>query len=324
MDEFKVEMMNDPKESERISVVIPAFKVEKEIEGVLQSIPRSIQYIIVINDRSPDHTEEVVRKAMLQDERILLISHPLNKGVGGAMVSGFQKALELDTDIVVKIDGDGQMDLTLFPMLIAPILHGQADYAKGNRFYDFVALRKMPATRRFGNTMLGFLAKAATGYWNIFDPTNGYIAIKTEALKQLKLENIAASYYFETSMLANLYLTNARVADVPMPAVYHDEISNLRIRKVLIEFPLRLTKDFVRRIILKYFLYDFSMVSVYLITGLPLLLFGFIFGIIKWIEYASRNVPAPTGTVVLPMMCVLLGIQFLLSAIHIDIQSMPK
>lgn len=307
-----------------ITVVIPAFCVEKEIADVLYSIPSFVNSIVVVNDASTDQTESVIRQAMQQDERILLVSHAENKGVGGAMISGFQKAITFNTDIVVKLDGDGQMDPAFLINLITPILNNQADYAKGNRFYDFVALRKMPFIRKFGNTILGFLSKTATGYWNIFDPTNGYIAIRTEKIKQLNLANIATSYYFETSMLANLYLINARVVDVPIPAVYKGEISNLKISKVLFEFPPRLLKDFLKRIFLRYFLYDFSMVSVYITIGVPMLLFGIIFGTIKWIDYAQRAVQAPTGTVILPMMCVLLGIQFLLSAIHIDIQSMPK
>ncbi len=317
-------MENEKIKSQHITVVIPAYCVENEIESVLCSIPSFINTIIVVNDASLDQTEAIIQKMKLQDERIILVSHNTNRGVGGAMVSGFQKALTLDSDIVIKLDGDGQMDPAFLQKLITPILNNQADYAKGNRFYDFVALRKMPSIRKFGNTILGFLTKTATGYWNIFDPTNGYIAIRTEKLKQLNLANIATSYYFETSMLANLYLINARVVDVPIPAVYNNEISNLKISKVVFEFPPRLLRDFLKRIFLRYFLYDFSMVSVYITIGVPMLLFGVLFGAIKWIDYAQRAIEAPTGTVILPMMCVLLGIQFLLSAIHIDIQSMPK
>lgn len=311
-------------ESQHITVVIPAFCVEKEIESVLYSIPPFVKSIIVVNDASLDKTESIIQKVKLQDERVDLVSHPINQGVGGAMITGFKKAVDSGADIVIKLDGDGQMDPSFLITLITPLLNNQADYAKGNRFYDFVALRKMPFIRKLGNTILGFLTKTATGYWNIFDPTNGYIAIRAEKLKQLNLANIAASYYFETSMLANLYLINARVVDVPIPAVYKGEDSHLKISKVIFEFPPRLLRDFLKRIFLRYFLYDFSMVSVYITIGVPMLLFGIIFGAIKWIDFAQRAVEAPTGTVVLPMMCVLLGFQLILSAIHLDIQSMPK
>lgn len=308
----------------QIAVVIPAYKVQQQIESVIKSIPSFITDIIVVNDASPDQTQTIVEKLAANDSRIHLVSHKVNKGVGGAMVSGFKKALERNNDIVVKMDGDGQMNSKYLLDLITPILENKADYTKGNRFYDFVALRQMPAVRRFGNTALGFLTKIATGYWNVFDPTNGYLAIRAEKLKQLRLENIAKTYYFETSMLSNLYLVNARVLDIPLPAVYQDEKSNLSIRKTILEFPPRLFKDFLKRILLRYFLYDFSMVSVYLLIGIPMLLFGLVFGVVKWIDYASKAVAAPAGTVVLPTLCVLLGIQFLISAIHIDIQSVPK
>jgi hypothetical protein len=243
--------------------------------------------------------------------------------VGGAMVSGFRKALELDAWIVVKIDGDGQMEVSHLPDLLAPLMLGEADYAKGNRFRDFAALRQMPLIRRIGNMGLGFLSKAATGYWNLFDPTNGFLAIRAEALRQIPLDQIDRGYFFETSMLANLYLLGAVVRDVPMPARYQGEASSLVIHRVLFEFPAKLFGTLFRRIFLKNFIYDFSMASIYILTGLPLLLFGLIFGIYKWIQYAQLGIAAPTGTVILPTLSVLLGIQFLLSAIEIDLRSIP-
>ena len=307
-----------------VAVVIPAYRVEGEIEKVICSLPMDVQHIIVVDDASPDHTTEIVEQLIKEDPRLVLIRHERNQGVGGAIVSGFRKALDLEAKIVVKIDGDGQMDPIYIPDLIAPLIQEKADYTKGNRFRDFVALRKMPIIRRFGNIALGFLTKAATGYWNIFDPTNGYFAIRSDVLRQLPLERIARRYYFETSMLAELYLIGACIQDVPMPARYGNQSSSLMIHRVLFEFPFRLTGTFLRRMVLKYFLYDFSMGSIFLLSGIPLFLFGFIFGLVKWIKYASMGVPAPTGTVILPMMCVLLGIQFVLSAIQIDLQSIPR
>ncbi len=307
-----------------LAVIVPAYHVEREIEKVVCSIPDSVQFIIAVDDASPDHTGEILESLMKDEPRLVLIRHEHNQGVGGAMVSGFRKALDLGAQIVIKIDGDGQMDPVYMQDLIAPLIQGKADYAKGNRFRDFVALRQMPLIRRFGNIVLGFITKAATGYWNIFDPTNGYVAIRSDVLAQIPLERVARTYYFETSMLAELYLIGAYVQDVPMPARYGDQPSSLAIHRVLVEFPLRLSITFLRRLALKYFLYDFSMASVYLLSGIPLFLFGLIFGAIKWIKYASLNIPAPTGTVVLPMLCVILGIQFILSAIQTDLQSTPR
>ena len=308
----------------RIAAVIPAFRVENEIESVLHGLPPYITNIIVVDDASPDHTSDLVAALAKRDRRIVLIRHERNQGVGGALVSGFRKALQLDAQIVIKIDGDGQMDVSRIPDLLMPLIQGKADYAKGNRFRDFTALQQMPLIRRIGNMGLGFLSKAATGYWNLFDPTNGFVAIRTETLAQLPLDKIDHTYYFETSMLANLYLLGAVVKDVPMPARYKGEVSSLVIHRVLFEFPFKLFGTLLRRILLKSFIYDFSMASIYIFTGLPLLLFGLIFGSVKWIQYAQRGIAAPTGTVILPTLSVLLGIQFLLSAIEIDLRSVPQ
>jgi len=307
-----------------IAAVIPAYRVEREIEAALASLPDFIRHIIVVDDASPDRTAELVEQASRRDGRVLLIRHEKNRGVGGAMVTGFRKALELGAQIIVKMDGDGQMDARHLPSLLVPLVRGQADYTKGNRFRDFQSLRQMPLIRRLGNMGLGFLTKVATGYWNVFDPTNGYVAIRAEALAQLPLERVDNTYFFETSMLGNLYLLGAVVRELPMPAQYRDEVSSLLIHRVLLEFPLKLFAAFLRRLWLKNFIYDFTMVSVYLLTGLPLLAFGLLFGAVKWIEYARRNVPAPTGTVMLPTLSVLLGIQILLSAIEFDLGAVPK
>jgi hypothetical protein len=221
------------------------------------------------------------------------------------------------------VDGDGQMDLDHLPEMLIPLIEGRADYSKGNRSHDFQALQQMPLIRRAGNMGLSFLTKAATGYWNIFDPTNGFIAIRANVLAQLPLDRIDRTFFFETSMLAHLYMLGAVVKDVPMSARYRGEISNLSVRRTLFEFPLKLVRTFLRRLVIKYMIYDFSIVSIYLLTGLPLLLFGLTFGSIKWVDYAMRDIPAPTGTLMLPTLSVLLGIQFLIAAIEIDLRSTP-
>ena len=306
-----------------IAVVIPCYRVEREINMVITNLPRYLRYIIVVDDASPDKTAEIVGRAAQKDHRILLICHEKNRGVGGAMVTGFSKALELGAQIVIKVDGDGQMDMAYLPDLIAPLIEARADYTKGNRFRDFQALQKMPLVRRMGNMALGFLTKAATGYWNLLDPANGFVAIRSSVIAQLPLDQIDHTFFFETSMLANLYLIKAVVKDVPIPARYQGEISNLSVRNILLEFPFKLLKTFIRRLVLKNLIYDFSMASIYIFTGLPLLLFGFIFGSTRWLYYATRGVPAPTGTVILPTLSVLLGVQFMIAAIEIDLRSTP-
>jgi dolichol-phosphate mannosyltransferase len=306
-----------------IAVVIPCYRVEREINKVIANLPRYIKHIIVVDDASPDKTAEVVRKSAQKDHRIILITHEKNQGVGGATLTGFRKALELGAQIIVKVDGDGQMDMAYLPGLLIPLIEARADYTKGNRFRDFQALQKMPLVRRTGNMALGFLTKAATGYWNLLDPANGFLAIRSNVLAQLSLDQIDHTFFFETSMLANLYLINAVVKDVPIPARYQGEMSNLSVHKILLEFPFKLLKTFIRRLILRNLIYDFSMASIYIFAGLPLLLFGSIFGTTRWLYYASRDIPAPTGTVILPTLSVLLGVQFMIAAIEIDLRSTP-
>ncbi|MGE5251604.1 MAG: glycosyltransferase family 2 protein [Bacteroidota bacterium] len=307
-----------------IAAVIPAYRVEREVEAVLCGLPDYLRHIIVVDDASPDATSARVEELACRDSRIILLKHERNQGVGGAMISGFRRALELGAQVTVKIDGDGQMDPRFLPQLLTPLLRGRADYAKGNRFRDFEALQQMPPARRLANMALSFAAKAASGYWNCFDPANGFFAIRSEVLAQLPLDRLDRRYFFETSMLANLYLLGAFVLDVPMPARYGSETSSVLMHYAAMEFPLKLLHTFFRRLWLKYFLFDFSIMAIYLLTGLPLLLFGLIFGITKWIKYAQLGMAAPTGTVMLPTLALILGIQILLSAVEIDLNSGPR
>jgi hypothetical protein len=229
----------------------------------------------------------------------------------------------LGAKILVKLDADGQMAPADMAALVKPLVLGEADFAKGNRFRDFQALRRMPWPRRAGNMALSFLTKAAVGYWRTFDPCNGYVALRAEVLQAFPLESLHRSFFFETSLLAQAYLVGAVVRDVPLPARYGDEISHLSISRVLCEFPPKLAACLARRIVLKNFLYDFSLESVYLLAALPLLLAGVGFGSWKWWVYATQGVGAPTGTVVLPAMFILLGFQLLLAAIGEDLRAVP-
>jgi glycosyltransferase involved in cell wall biosynthesis len=307
-----------------IVAVIPAYRVERTIGAVVNALPDYIRHVIVVNDASPDQTAQALEVAAESDPRIVIITHDQNRGVGGALITGIRRALELGAQIVIKIDGDGQAPLERLPELLAPLVQGQADMTKGNRFRDFEALRHMPRIRRMGNTILSFLVKAATGYWTIFDPTNGFVAVRGELLAKMPLDQLDPSYFFEISLLGHLYQQGAVVRDVETPARYGNETSSLSIAKVAIEFPPRLLLMLLQRIVLKYAIYDFSMGSVYLMVGVPLLVFGLIFGTAKWAHYSHLEVPAPTGTVMLATLTVILGVQLLLSAAGVDLQSVPS
>lgn len=308
----------------KLAVVIPCYNVSAHIAGVIRSIPPSISHIIAVNDCSPDDTAAVLEALRQQEPRLTVVSHEKNTGVGGAMLSGYKKSMELECDITIKMDGDGQMDPKYLPALLQPLLDDKADFTKGNRFRDLKALRAMPVSRRLGNFGLSFLIKASSGYWNIFDPTNGYTAIKNTVLNDISFRKIHQRYYFETSMITELYYANAVIADVPMKANYGDEISHLSRTRTLFEFPPKLIYAFLRRIFLKYFLYDFNVASLYLLTGIPLFIYGLVFGLVKFESYTEVGKAAPTGTVIIPTLLIILGFQLLLSALSYDINNYPK
>jgi len=305
-----------------ISVIIPAFNVEKQIKSVLVNIPDFVKSIIVVDDASTDGTTKVVEG--INQPRIHLLEHECNKGVGGAVKTGYAHAYTLGADILVKMDGDGQMDPAYLQTLIAPIIRSEADYTKGNRFLHLRQLKAMPLIRRIGNLGLSFLSKLASGYWAVFDPTNGYTAIHRKAYELLDLDALADDFFFESSMLAQLGRIQAVVHDVPVPAIYGDETSNLSPLKSLFTFAPRLMINTIKRLIFQYYLYDFTAVSVYLLVSIPSIIFGFVWGLVKWRQSILSGVVASTGTVLIAVLPIIIGIQFLTSAISIDINTSPK
>jgi glycosyltransferase involved in cell wall biosynthesis len=307
----------------KIVVVIPAFRAAPHLERVVRGIPAFVAQIVVVDDCSPDDTAIIAIRLAGSDQRVVLVQHPANQGVGGAMLSGYQKAVELGADVIVKMDSDDQMDPAYLPALIAPILSGQADYTKGNRFLHTRQLAAMPWLRRVGNTGLSFLTKLASGYWNMFDPTNGYTAIHAAVVPLLDTAAIDRRYFFETSMFLELGLLRAVVKDVYIPARYGNETSHLSERRALREFPPRLLRALLRRVWVNYFLRDFGVLSVFLVSGIILLLFGLVFGGYHWILAWQLSVPTPVGTIMLAVLPAILGVQFLLQACILDVQNVP-
>ena len=305
-----------------IAVVIPAYRVSKHLERVVREIPQFVRYVIVVDDACPQRSGEQIET--LLGERIHLLRHEHNQGVGGAMLSGYRKALELGAQVVVKVDGDGQMDPRQLRRLITPVLEGHADYTKGNRFLHFPQLRDMPLARRIGNFGLTFLTKAASGYWGVFDPTNGYTAIHREPLRLIQQRAVAKDYFFETSMLFELRRLGARVLDIAIPARYRKEESSLSLGKALARFPMQLLAGLLRRIGRQYLLHDFNAVSVLIVFGIPLILFGFVWGGFHWYQSVSSGKYASTGTVLLAVLPIIVGVQFLVQALVMDVASAPK
>ena len=309
--------------SARIGVVIPSYRVTMHILDVITAIGPEIANIYVVDDCCPDRSGNHVEENCI-DPRVQVIFRGQNGGVGAATITGYQAALRDGCDVVVKLDGDGQMDPRLIPRFVRPILAHRADYTKGNRFFNLDDVRAMPRVRLYGNAALSFITKLSTGYWTIFDPTNGYTAIHASLLPYLPLEKIAPRYFFESDMLFRLGMLRALVLDIPMTAIYADEVSHLRIGSVLLRFLAGHSRNFMKRLIYSYFLRDFSAASVELVLGLPLFSFGAIFGFAHWWENSLRGVATNSGTVMLAALPVILGMQLLLSFVGYDIAAVPR
>lgn len=307
----------------KIAVVIPSYKVTEHILKVIAAVGEECAYIYVVDDKCPHGSGEYVKKHCT-DPRVTVLFHEVNQGVGGAVMTGYQAAVKSGVDVIVKIDGDGQMDPSLLMDFVAPILTGEADYTKGNRFYDLEEIGAMPKVRIFGNAMLSLMCKLSSGYWDLFDPTNGYTAIHADAVKLLPLNKISKRYFFETDILFRLNTLRAVVIDVPMSAKYGDEISGLKISKIIGEFLFKHFRNFIKRIFYNYYLRDLTVASIELPVGIVLMFFGIFFGIYSWAIAAMQDLTTPPGTVMIAALPILIGIQFVLAFMSYDVSNIPR
>lgn len=306
-----------------IAVVIPCFREKAHILDVLAAMPKSVASVICVDDCCPEGTGVFIEQENT-DPRVTVVKNPTNEGVGGATMAGYRQALRTAASIIVKIDGDGQMDPALIDTLIEPVRNGSADYTKGNRFFDLEKLQTMPNKRLLGNAILSFVSKFSTGYWQNFDPTNGFTAIHRDVLALLPLEKIDKGYFFESDILFRLNTLGAVVMDIPMPAQYGEETSHLQVRKEFATFVYKHGANFLKRIFYTYFLRGFSIASIQWLAGPLLLLFGLVFGVNEWVGSSREGVTATAGTVMLAALPTIVGIQFILSAIDHDIRAVPQ
>jgi glycosyltransferase involved in cell wall biosynthesis len=308
----------------KLAVVIPCYRVTRHIERVLGGIGPEVSLIYCIDDGCPDGSGLAAKEASVDDPRVRIVFHSDNQGVGAAVLTGYRHALRDGAEIIVKLDGDGQMDGGEIPQLVAPIVRGEADYVKGNRFFNLDDLRSMPRLRLLGNAGLSFFSKLSSGYWNLFDPTNGFTAIHASAASLLPFDKVCRRYFFESDLLFRLNTIRAVVLDVPQKARYADERSHLSVFRSLIEFPLRHFSNFLKRLLYNYFLRDFNAASLNLVVGLALIVFGVAFGATHWIRSARLDVFTSPGTVMLSALPIILGAQALFSFLHFDTTNMPR
>lgn len=306
----------------RIAVVIPCYRVRSHIVGVVEGVIEAVDAVYVVDDKCPEHSGDIV-ESVISSSKLRVLRHEVNQGVGGAVATGYQAALADGFDVVVKMDGDGQMDPASLPLLVEPILSGRADYSKGNRFFDLRYLRTMPRIRLFGNSVLSFVSKFSSGYWNVMDPTNGYTAIHSKTLAVLEMDKIAKRYFFESDMLFRLSLVRAVVKDVPMPAIYGDEESNLSVSRIAIDFPRRYLINMFKRFFYSYVLRDVNVGTVETLIGMSFLIFGTVWGLGNWFLSAMSNEATPLGTIMISALPIILGTQILLAALSFDVSSTP-
>lgn len=310
-------------ENKKIAVVIPTFKAVNSILGVIAKIGGEVDQIYVVDDFCPYNSGQFVSDSCV-DARVVVIKNDTNLGVGGATIAGFKRAISDGNDIIVKIDSDGQMNPALIPIFIKPILQAKADYTKGNRFFNPEDVVDMPTVRLIGNAGLSFLTKLSSGYWNVFDPTNGFVAINAKLASTLPLDKIHKRYFFESDMLFRLNLARAVVRDIPMKAVYADEVSNLSPHREFPRFFLMNIKNACKRVFYNYFLRDFNLASLNLLFGFFLFVGGLLFGIYEWSSSIRTNVPATSGTVMLAAMPIFFGFTMLLNFFSYDFSNMPR
>jgi dolichol-phosphate mannosyltransferase len=309
----------DEHERLRFCVVLPAYNEARALAAVVARIPAWVTGIIVVDDASTDDTLTVAQS--LTDLRLIVLHHDDNQGVGGAMVTGFLAALDKGYDVAIKMDADGQMDAEELPTLVRPIELGIAEYVKGNRFRRTGRPPSMPGSRWFGSVVLSFLTKIASGYWHVFDPQCGFVAITAPTLRRLKLDGIARDYFFENDMLIRLNVIDARVVDVDTSALYSEETSTLSIGRVSWSFPLRLARGFFWRFIKRHIVNDFGLIAFLTFVGSVFALFGAVFGIYHWVQSTESGVAATAGTVMIAVVPLILGAQMLLQALSLEVQN---
>ena len=306
-----------------VAVVVPCYRVREQILEVLAGIGDEVAFIYVVDDACPDDSGALVEERC-SDARVRVIRHEQNRGVGGAVMTGYRAALEDGAEVIVKLDGDGQMDPRMIGYFVQPILAGEADYTKGNRFFELEGLKSMPPVRLFGNSVLTLITKASSGYWNINDPTNGFTAIHAELVKRLPLRKLDERYFFESDILFRIGTLRGVVTDMPMTASYGDEASSLVPRRIIGVFLRKNFSNTIKRLFYGYLLRDFNAASVQIVTGILFVLFGTIYGAGSWMQGSRIDTVSSSGVVMIAAMPIILGVQLLLSFLNFDVQNVPR
>jgi len=313
-----------------IGVVVPAYNEEELIEETLSNILNckiDIDKIYVIDDKSTDKTLEKIRKFKEDNDKnnkIYIISHERNSGVGAAIVSGYKQALKDEVDIAVVMAGDNQMDPSHLPRMIEPLISGRADYTKGNRLLSREYRKGMSKWRFVGNSLLTLLTKIASGYWQIMDPQNGYTTISKNLLERLNLDNIYKRYGYCNDILVKLNILNAVVLDITMPARYGREKSGINYITYIHKVSYLLLKDFFMRLLMKYGVLSFHPLLGFYIFGIIMTPSGLLLAFdVFWGKFIS-HAPVSQNFPLLAAFLLIMGIQFILFAMLFDMEMDPN
>jgi glycosyltransferase involved in cell wall biosynthesis len=264
-----------------IGVVVPAYNEEKLIGRTLDTMPDFVDRIIVVDDCSHDATvEHIQTRVVQQPERVILIRHQVNQGVGGAIATGYKWCRDHEMDVAVVMAGDAQMDPADLPALIDPIVEGTLDYAKGNRLFTGDAWNQIPRMRYLGNSAMSLLTKIASGYWHVADSQSGYTAINLRALKTINWDQMYKRYGQPNDLLVRLNVYSFRVGDVPIRPVYNiGETSGVKPLRMIPRLSWLLCKLFLYRMVQKYVIRDFHPLVFFYLMGVTLFVPGLLFGL---------------------------------------------
>src|ERR671932_1180763 len=306
-------------EEKSVGVVVPAHNEEHLLPETVAGIPAFVDTIIVVDDASTDRTLEVARS--LPDGRVEVIAHERNEGVGGAIITGYKRALELRLDVTCVMAADNQMDPADLETMVRAVALDHVDYAKANRLFTGQAWELIPRYRYLGNAVLSLLTKVASGYWHIADSQSGYTVLSLRSLELLDLDRVYRRYGFPNDMLVHLNVIDARVRDFPSRPIYGvGERSGIRLRKVVPRISWLLLKGFFWRMKEKYVIRDFHPLVFFYFLGILMGLLGLALGITEIVLRALGN-QITAATVVLVALLLIFGSQFTLFAMWFDMES---
>lgn len=306
--------------SSKTLAIVPSFRARETILAVVEKLSKVVDHVLVVDDYCPEGSGKQVANEHYESNSVDVIFRNENGGVGAAMKTGFDWALERDFKFIVKVDADDQMDVSQIPEMIRAIESGEADMVKGNRFDSVRDLEKMPFFRILGNAGLSLIAKSSSGLWTVNDPTNGFFAISRPALEAIQHRKLSNGFFFESDLLFRIGLANCKVHELPMPAIYGSEKSNLKISRVLFTFPFLHAKNTMKRIAYKYFVREWSLGTLNLLGALLMFVFAIVLGIDALRVIQSTGNPITAGQAVGVSLTAILGFQLLLAFLSYDVQ----